>query len=54
MIILQKIVLHTRKKEKWSKYNTFILDEEETSLQALSTDKYDSLNKIISLENVRQ
>ena len=32
----------------------FNLDEEQTSLKALATDMYDSLNKINSLENMRQ
>ena len=32
----------------------FNLDEEQTSLNMLATDTYDSLNKINSLENVRQ
>ena len=31
----------------------FNLDEEQISLKALTTDMYDSLNKINSLENLR-
>ena len=31
----------------------FNLDEEQTSLKALATDTYDSLNKMNSLENMR-
>ena len=30
------------------------LDEEQTSLKALTTDTYDSPNKINSIENIRQ
>ena len=30
------------------------LDKEQTSLKALATDTYDSLNKINSIENLRQ
>ena len=32
----------------------FNLDEEQTSLKGLVTDTYDSLNKINSIENMRQ
>ena len=32
----------------------FNLDEEQASLQALTTDTYDSHNKINSVENIRQ
>ena len=32
----------------------FNLDEEQTSLKTLATNMYDSLNKINSLENIRQ
>ena len=32
----------------------FNLDEKQTSLKALATDMYDSLNKINSIENIRQ
>ena len=32
----------------------FNLDEGQTSLKALTTDTYDSLNKINSIENIRQ
>ena len=32
----------------------FNLDEEQTSLKAPPTDMYDSLNKINSIENIRQ
>ena len=32
----------------------FTLDEEQASLKGLTTDNYDSLNKMNSLENIRQ
>ena len=32
----------------------FNLDKEQTSVKTLATDRYDSLNKINSLENIRQ
>ena len=51
IFISWKIVLHLKKKYRSNPTNVN-LDEEQTLLKTLTTDTYDSLNKVNSLENI--
>ena len=50
MIILQRLSHNKRRKRDRSNKQMFNLDEEETYLNTLATDTYDSLNHVNSLE----
>ena len=52
IIILQMIVLHLKKKIEIEQIQQMFNLEDQTSLKALATDVYDSLNKINSMEDI--